>query len=315
MIPHRNTSQATDNRDFQGMLGNQVWALTSDKKDQSKPCIWMSSGAVAKKQCNNYFDCTSCKYDSAMEQRVADGKQISWQNSMRKRESMERTCRHSLTMRIAPRVCAYNYNCSSCDFDQYFEDVISQGTGRGEFAMHTIKGFDLPEGYFFHNAHTWAVVENGGSIKVGLDDFALKLLGEADALDLPLTGKELKRNVAGWGLRRKDHLADVLAPVNGVIVQVNEKVRRDPGRANRDPYGDGWLFSVHNSDIKGTMKALMDHQESMAWTGEEVNRLEEMIETVAGPMATDGGILRPDIYGNLPGLDWHQLTRVFLKNR
>lgn len=314
MTQHIGTSQTIDSK-HGAEFGNQVWGVKTDKKDlQAKPCIWMASGAVAKKHCNNYFDCTSCKYDAAMEQKVSQGKQISWQDSMRRRESMDRVCRHSLTMRMETRVCAYNYNCSKCDFDQYFEDVLSPRTGHAAFAMHNIKGFMLPEGYYFHNGHTWAVIENGGYIKVGLDDFALKLLGEADALNLPLTGKELNRNVAGWGLRRKDNLADVLAPVDGVIVEVNEKVRRNPMIANCDPYGEGWLFSVHNSDIKGTFKALMGHDESVAWTGGEVNRLEEMIEAVAGPMATDGGILRPDIYGNLPGLDWNKLRRVFLKN-
>ncbi|MBF0233998.1 MAG: glycine cleavage system protein H [Desulfamplus sp.] len=323
MRPGREGNRAKRSEINPSVFGNQVWTVKSSKSDrskseiedqQTKPCIWMASGAVEKKHCNNYFNCNSCKYDAAMEKQVADGKQISWQNSMRKKESMDRTCRHSLTMRMVPRVCAYNYNCSTCDFDQYFEDVLSSATGHAAVAMHNVKGFNVPQGYYFHNGHTWAVIENGGYIKVGLDDFALKLLGEADALDLPMTGMELNRNRPGWGLRRKDNMADVLAPVNGVILQVNEKVRRDPRLANSDPYGDGWLFSVHNSDIKGAFKALMDHNESITWTGEEVTRLEEMIEAVAGPMSTDGGILRPDIYGNLPGLDWNQLTRVFLKN-
>ncbi|MBF0303738.1 MAG: glycine cleavage system protein H [Desulfamplus sp.] len=312
------TAQTVENRYSSTTLGNQVWKLKQEKSDkedqQAKPCIWMASGAVAKKSCNNFFDCTSCKYDAAMEQKVADGKQISWQDSMRRRESMERLCRHSMTLRMVPRVCAYNYNCSSCDFDQYLEDVLSHRTKHAAFAIDNVKGFNVPQGYYFHSGHTWAVIENGGHIKVGLDDFALKLLGKADALDMPMIGVELNRNMPGWGLKRRDNLADVLSPVDGVIVQVNEKARRDPGVANSDPYGDGWLFSVHNSDIKGTLKALMDHDESMAWTGEEVNRLEEVIESVAGPMATDGGILLPDIYGNLPGLDWKQLTRLFLKN-
>jgi len=48
---------------------------------------------------------------------------------------------------------------------------------------------------------------------------------------------------------------------------------------------------------------------------DEVGRLEGMIEDVAGPLATDGGFLTQDIYGNLPDLGWNNLTKAFLGTR
>ena len=158
-----------------------------------------------------------------------------------------------------------------------------------------------------------ARIESGGYIRVGLDDFALKVLGEADALDLPLMGKELDQSKAGWGLRRKDNLADVLSPIDGVIMEVNSKVRENPKLANHEPYGDGWLFMVRTPDVKGTMKQLMVDQQSLSWMNTEVSELEGMIEEVAGPLAADGGYLADDIYGNLPDLGWKNLTKKFLR--
>jgi len=166
--------------------------------------------------------------------------------------------------------------------------------------------------YYFHRGHTWARIESGGYIRIGLDDFALKVLGKADVLDLPLMGKELDHEKVGWGLRRKENRADVLSPVDGVIVEVNSKARENPERANREPYGEGWLFLVHTPDIKENAKRLMADKGSIDWMNGEVNRLEGMIEEVAGPMAADGGYLTEDIYGNLPGLGWKNLTRNFL---
>ncbi len=167
--------------------------------------------------------------------------------------------------------------------------------------------------YYFHGAHTWARIESGGYIRIGLDDFALKVLGEADALDLPLMGKELDQGEVGWGLKRKDNLADVRSPVGGVITEVNPNVRENPGVANREPYTGGWLFMVRNPNIKKTMKPLMTNSASLGWMNEEVGVLENMIEKVAGPMATDGGLLQPDVYGNIPDLGWNNLTNTFLK--
>ena len=296
------------------VLGGQVWMVKPDEKAKTvNPCLWMQTGVVDFKNCNNFYDCSTCKYDLGMKKSVEKGKNIGWQVAMRRRPELERVCRHSLTNRIAKRACAYDYECSTCDFDQFFEDVWTTKTKSVPDEMLQVKGFDVPMNYFFHNGHTWARIESGGYIRIGLDDFALKLLGKAEGLDLPLMGKEFDQGKIGWGLKRKDNTADVLSPVGGVIVEVNSKVRENPVLANREPYSDGWLFMVRNPNIKKTVKALMTDTDSLGWINNEVATLENMIEDVAGPMATDGGLLQEDIYGNLPDLGWKNLTKTFLK--
>ena len=296
------------------VFGGQVWLVKPDKQAKAAhPCIWMQSGVVEFKNCNNFFDCTTCKYDLGMRKNVEKGKQIGWQNAMRRRSSLERICRHSLTNRISKRACAYDYACSRCDFDQFFEEVWAAKVKSSPHEVQEIKGFEIPIGYYFHQGHTWARIESGGYIRVGMDDFAGKLLGKADALDLPLMGKELDKDKVGWGLKRKENLADVLSPVDGVIMEVNSKLRERPGLTNQLPYEEGWLFMVHAPDIKGTIKKLMTDSDSVDWINGEVNRLEGMIEAVAGPLAADGGYLAEDIYGNIPELGWGNLTKTFLK--
>jgi glycine cleavage system H lipoate-binding protein len=301
-------------KEIGAVMGGQVWMVKPDKKAKADhPCLWMQAGVAKFKNCDNYYDCTSCKYDHAMGQKAAKGKQLTWQEAMRRRPDMDRVCRHSLTHRIESRICAYDFECSKCDFDQYFEDVWTTKNKSMPFEIQQVKGFDVPMGYYFHDGHAWAQIESGGYIRVGLDDFSLKLLGQADALDLPLMGKELDQGKIGWGLKRKENLADVLSPVDGVIVEVNSKVRENPQFANREPYGGGWLFMIRTPDIKGTMNKLMTDQNSLAWMNQEVTHLESMIEDVAGPLAADGGYLADDIYGNLPDLGWDNLTKRFLK--
>jgi glycine cleavage system H lipoate-binding protein len=146
-----------------------------------------------------------------------------------------------------------------------------------------------------------------------MDDFSSKLLGKADAFDLPLMGKELSQGKAGWGLKRQSNSASVLSPLDGVIVEVNATLREKPFMANQEPYGEGWLFAVRNQDTKAAFKKLMDDSASLDWTAAEVGKLETMIESVAGPLSADGGTLAGDIYGNIPALGWKNLTRAFLK--
>jgi len=309
-----NSQDLGNGKEIGTVMGGQVWMVKPDKKAKAaNPCLWMQAGVAKFKNCDNYYDCTTCKYDNAMAQKASKGKQITWQAAMRLRPDMDRVCRHSLTQRIDTRICAYDYECGKCDFDQYFEDVWTTKTQSLPFEIQQVKGFDVPMGYYFHNGHAWARIESGGNIRVGLDDFSLKLLGKADAFDLPLMGKELDQGKAGWGLKRKENNADVLSPIDGVIVEVNSKVRENPELANRRPYSDGWLFMVRTPDVKGTMNKLMIDQSSLTWINEEVIHLENMIEEVAGPLAADGGYLADDIYGNLPDLGWDNLTKKFLK--
>jgi glycine cleavage system H lipoate-binding protein len=297
------------------VLKGQVWKIKPDKGVTSEnPCIWMKAGVVEFKNCNNYYDCTSCKYDRGMSLQVEKGKRISWQQSMSKKSGLERQCRHSLTQRIENRTCAYDYQCQKCDFDQLFEDILTPKMKSNAFTVHQVKGFEVPEDYYFHDGHAWAKIESGGFIRVGLDDFALKLLGKADALDLPLIGKELNPNRPGWGLKRNGNHADVLSPVGGVIMEVNETVRENPGKANDEPYGEGWLFLLHTPDIKKSVMGLMTDTTSFSWINQEVKKLEAMVEEIAGPLAADGGFITDDVYANLPAIGWTALTKTFLKN-
>ena len=57
--------------EISSVLGGQVWLIKPDKEAKSaNPCIWMQAGVVKNKDCNNYYDCTTCKYDHGMRLQV-----------------------------------------------------------------------------------------------------------------------------------------------------------------------------------------------------------------------------------------------------
>jgi glycine cleavage system H lipoate-binding protein len=287
-----------------------VWGTRSDSPP--RPCIWMQAGVTARKNCTHYYACTGCKYDAAMDKAAAAGRHLSWQEAMRRQPGTQRICRHAMTGRADMRTCPMNYNCDRCEFDQMFEDTLTHTRSHEPGAFIQIKGFDLANDYYFHAGHTWASIDSGGVIRVGMDDFSFKVLGGPDGFDLPLVGQELNQARPGWGIRRKQNQADVRSPVNGVITRVNETLRSRPDQSRNHPYGDGWLFTVHNPDIKGAVKNLMDDETSVPWLDSEITTLEGMIEEITGPLATDGGVLKPDVFAGLPALGWDRLILTFL---
>ena len=314
------TSARTRKRDPQQqtgidtVLGGQIWRIQPDEQAKAAhPCLWMQAGVVSFKPCTNFFDCTTCAYDQAMRKKAAKGKIPTWQQVMRRQPDKDRLCRHSLTGRVARRSCPYNYECSHCDFDQYVEEVLASVSVDRPDVMHQIKGFQIPEGYLFHMGHTWARVESGGCIRIGMDDFAMKVLGSFDHFELPVMGKVVEQAEPAWGLARGNHEAEALSPVEGIITDVNQQVREYPGMAFERPYEDGWLMLVRHNDMKSMLKRLMDDEQSLSWLNEEVATLEHMIEDVHGPLAADGGLLQPDVFGNCPELGWNSLTKTFLR--
>jgi len=126
-------------------------------------------------------------------------------------------------------------------------------------------------------------------------------------------GREVKQGRADISLDRGENNAKILSPISGVVTSINPKLREEGGIANQNPYSDGWVMIVKPDNLRQDLKNLMIHNETSDFMGDQVDLLYEEIEAAAGPMATDGGFLGDDIYGNMPQFDWKKLTKKFLK--
>jgi glycine cleavage system H lipoate-binding protein len=90
-----------------------------------------------------------------------------------------------------------------------------------------VEGFKVPHGYYLHNGHTWVKIEEGSSVRIGIDDFALSLLGPLDRVEAPLMGKVVRQGAPDVAVTRGPHQAKLLSPLSGVITAVNAKLREE----------------------------------------------------------------------------------------
>jgi glycine cleavage system H lipoate-binding protein len=292
------------------------------------PCIWVQAGSVKRKECRINYECPACRFDRAlrrtvrenrmlMEQgKIPQGKRgdiVSWKEKLRERQWWQRPCLHSMKQRIAFRACTHDYLCANCEFDQYFNDQFTVFAVVRQIDVLDIKGIKFPQGYYLHPGHCWVKLEEGSDVRIGLDDFALRVLGPLDRIVSPLMGKELRSNEAGLTIGRDAHAAKVLAPIEGVVTDINPKVMIKGSIANADPYAEGWVLRVHATNLRHDLRGLMFGEEAGRFIDREVERIHELIEATTGPLAADGGHLGNDIFGNLPQLGWENLTRNFLR--
>ena len=177
--------------------------------------------------------------------------------------------------------------------------------------------FRVPEGYGFHQGHTWMKVElmspgRQRLVKVGLDDFAQKLIGKVDAVDLPPVGSRLRQGDKGWSLMVGSEAIPMLSPVDGEVVAVNQEVLRSPGILSRDPYGEGWLLKVKSDRIAADTRNLLSGKVARAWMETSLENLHPVRHESLGPVLQDGGLPLDGIARILGGDQWADLAKTHL---
>ena len=104
----------------------------------------------------------------------------------------------------------------------------------------------------------WARREDG-RVRVGVTDYAQKMLKDIVGVELPEVGLEVKRGDVVATLESIKTTADVYAPVSGEVVEVNERLLEEPELVNKDPYGDGWIVVIRAAD-PSELEGLLDHK-------------------------------------------------------
>lgn len=178
--------------------------------------------------------------------------------------------------------------------------------------MVEVFGFRVPtETYYLHRGHAWVVVEKLDQVRVGLDDFSQKILGPAEDIRLPEIGKLYYQDHICMALIRHGNKASFVAPVDGVVAHVNDKVREKPALVHDDPYGDGWLFLMQPINLRQNLNNLCYGPDNVQWIDEETHRLLTLLDTKVGFTLQDGGSIVDDVYGHFPTLGWRRLAHGF----
>ena len=108
----------------------------------------------------------------------------------------------------------------------------------------------------YHPEHDWARIE-GDEASFGITWFAQDQLGEVVFFDPPEVGAAITANESYAEVESVKAVSDVVAPLSGEVVAVNEALGDSPEKVNDDPYGDGWLVRVKLSD-PAQVDGLMD---------------------------------------------------------
>jgi glycine cleavage system H protein len=103
---------------------------------------------------------------------------------------------------------------------------------------------NYPDDLRYHDQHDWARLEGDEHAVFGITWYAQDALGEVVFYDPPEVGATIQKDSSYAEVESVKAVSDVIAPMSGEIVEINDSLEDTPESINQDPYGEGWLVKV-----------------------------------------------------------------------
>lgn len=226
----------------------------------------------------------------------------------------ERECRYMRMGMVSYKLCPNGYECWRCEVDQRMEDTFGTHpafVARPVKAKEVIRAdeFLLMPDLYYYPGHVW-IRRLNGKVRIGLDDFARRLVGYIDDVNVPPLGSGIGRGEVVWELFCGIRSAEMLSPIEGIITDINPDILEDPSLIWKDPYGQGWIFIIQPTNIDDDLKRLLHKGKARGWLKADSERLHRRIGEL-GVTITDGGDLAQDLQSQLSSEEWSSLVRDF----
>ena len=177
--------------------------------------------------------------------------------------------------------------------------------GRGEFA--------IPGGVFISDGHCWASVSQDGTVKVGIDDFAKKLIGKIDSIEFPNLGMTITKGQPLFSIRQNKKSIQFLSPVSGLVKSINHELSENLEALEYTPYGKNWICIIDADKLDSELQQLKIGKSAVTFYQEEiekyVNKMKEIVKKES-PMEEEM------FWGQLENLeekDWYIITSEFFR--
>jgi len=138
--------------------------------------------------------------------------------------------------------------------------------------------FSIPGGVFISEGHCWAAINPNGNVDVGIDDFAKKIIGRIDDIDLPNLGMEVKKGQVLFSIIQKTHSIPFNSPLSGKVASVNKLLLEDLEQLDYSAYDKNRICSIEASNLDEELSKLKIGQAAVDFFNEDIARLHEYVK-------------------------------------
>lgn len=149
---------------------------------------------------------------------------------------------------------------------------VDEESSSGEFA--------IPGGVFIANSHTWVSMNQEGIAKVGMDDFAKKLIGKVESVDLPNLGMNVKAGQPLFTIKQGNRKVIFNAPVSGVVKSINTLLKENLEALDITPYERNWFCAIDTDNIDNEIKELHIGKSAVSFYQKDIEHFKSVMKDI-----------------------------------
>jgi len=179
--------------------------------------------------------------------------------------------------------------------------------------------FSIPGGVFISNGHCWASMQQDGTVNVGIDDFARKLIGKIDDFEFPNLGMKIKKGQPLFTVKQGTKTIRFNSPVSGQVKKINTILKNEIEALSVTPYDSNWVCVIDADNIDNELKELKIGNAAVSFYQ---NDIEQFRTALKGAKKVDkpkvivtGEEISIGELENLEQSDWDRLVQEFFVSR
>jgi glycine cleavage system H lipoate-binding protein len=182
-----------------------------------------------------------------------------------------------------------------------------------------LKGeFSIPGGVFIADGHTWISMNQEGMAKVGIDDFAKKLLGKIEVIDLPNLGMNVKAGQPLFTVRQGNRKVVFNSPVTGIVKSINTLLKENLESLDVTPYERNWFCAIDAENIDNEIKQLHIGKSAVSFYQRDIEHFKSVMKELVNTERKNGEYVDENqLYigqlAKLNDVNWEKIVSEFFR--
>jgi len=175
--------------------------------------------------------------------------------------------------------------------------------------------FSIPGGVFIAKNHTWVSMNQEGIAKVGIDDFAQKLIGKVSSLELPNLGMTIKAGQPLFTIKQGNRTVTFSSPVSGKVAQVNTLLQDNLDALEITPYERNWVCALDAENLDNEIKEMTIGKSAVTFFQDDIEKFKTMFMELLKSEKKSDEYLEDGLFigqlGDLTDVNWNKIIAEF----